>query len=327
MKEVVERLAKLNAGRYWDSRQEHAKDAYRDEAKRQIGVVLDALAGTVIGDADCAAIRKAVLTSKSYGVDAINRIAAQIIDLWRGILASDGETPKQKPTPDNGNRNSRVVPLCADDQLKLAQILGVIMNKHGYLPVAAWHAYSASNTPIYRHGLKSMAQDIIDEIVKVEGKVFTEDAIGQTESTPAPPLGNGTFVNTTIANAPAEKQWSVLDDPGAVPPVPFNAAHHKSTAWNEAGEPCTWEVPPVPLQAAPPAPTAEAKPPNQGCANCQWSEYTQIEPGQIGRSPHPLYCTWTKNFWPSPLPWEPRIFMRPDDGFMCSTWKRRGTDV
>lgn len=385
MKEVVERLAKLNAGRYWDSRQEHAKDAYRDEAKRQIGVVLDALAGTVIGDADCAAIRKAVLASQSYGVDAINRIAAQIIDLWRGILASDGETPKQKPTPDNGNRNSRVVPLCADDQLKLAQILGVIMNKHGYLPVAAWHAYSASNTPIYRHGLKSMAQDIIDEIVKVEGKVFTEDAIGQTESTPAPlsevgrymksaaeeilngnamppqheaqpfmsatetpryimkrlnvgqgpasddtpapPLGNGTFVNTTIANAPAEKQWSVLDDPGAVPPVPFNAAHHKPTAWNEAGEPCTWEVPPVPLQAAPPAPTAEAKPPNQGCANCQWSEYTQIEPGQIGRSPHPLYCTWTKNFWPSPLPWEPRIFMRPDDGFMCSTWKRKGTDV
>jgi len=352
MKEVVERLAKLNAGRYWDSRQEHAKDAYRDEAKRQIGVVLDALAGTVIGDADCAAIRKAVLASQSgTGIDAINRIASQIIDLWRGILASDGETPKQKPTPDNGNRNSRVVPLCADDQLKLAQILGVIMNKHGYLPVAAWHAYSASNTPIYRHGLKSMAQDIIDEIVKVEGKVFTEDAIGQTESTPAPlsevgrymksaaeeilngnamppvrvgtpqhmmeamglgfgpapdatpapPLGNGTFVNTTIANAPAEKQWSVLDDPGAVPPVP--------------------------LHAAPPAPAAEAKPPNQGCANCQWSEYTQIEPGQIGRSPHPLYCTWTKHFWPSPLPWEPRIFMRPDDGFMCSTWKRKGTDV
>jgi len=72
---------------------------------------------------------------------------------------------------------------------------------------------------------------------------------------------------------------------------------------------------------------SDGETPNQGCANCQWSEYTQIEPGQIGRSPHPLYCTWTKNFWPSPLPWEPRIFMRPDDGFMCSTWKRRGTDV
>jgi len=263
MKEVVERLAKLNAGRYWDSRQEHAKDAYRDEAKRQIGVVLDALAGTVIGDADCAAIRKAVLASQSgTGIDAINRIASQIIDLWRGILASDGEMPKQEPLSEVG----RYMKSAAEE----------ILNGNPMPPVRV-------GTP--QHMMEAM------------GLGFGP----APDATPAPPLGNGTFVNTTIANAPAEKQWSVLDDPGAVPPVP--------------------------LHAAPPAPAAEAKPPNQGCANCQWSEYTQIEPGQIGRSPHPLYCTWTKHFWPSPLPWEPRIFMRPDDGFMCSTWKRKGTDV
>lgn len=265
MKEIVERLARHNARGLWGNLTDAVKEIRRDQARRQIGIVLDALAGTVIGSTEWTAIADVVLAAQRGGkinLNAINRIACHIIDLWRDILANDGEMPKQEPLSEVG----RYMKSAAEE----------ILNGNPMPPVRV-------GTP--QHMMEAM------------GLGFGP----APDATPAPPLGNGTFVNTTIANAPAEKQWSVLDDPGAVPPVP--------------------------LHAAPPAPAAEAKPPNQGCANCQWSEYTQIEPGQIGRSPHPLYCTWTKNFWPSPLPWEPRIFMRPDDGFMCSTWKRRGTDV